>query len=123
MFHEKFKSYVCEFDRIGCEVDGITYFANVIYDQYTKPTDFECYDDDEIAAFNNGDWFYCGIVISAHVDGVMIADHCASLWGIEANITDDNDYLRATANDLLDEARDHVKPIAKALAKKLELAQ
>src|SRR3990167_4484496 len=35
--------------------------------------------------WRKGDWFYCGIVLSVALEGVVIASHAASLWGIETN--------------------------------------
>jgi hypothetical protein len=55
--------------------------------------------------WRRGDWFYCGIVLSVSLDGVELAPHGASLWGIEANYPDtDNSYLTEVAGELLDEA-------------------
>ena len=54
-------------------------------------------------AWENDDWFYCGIVLSAERDG-WTKDHLASLWGIECNYPDsDNSYLLTVANELLAE--------------------
>jgi hypothetical protein len=58
-------------------------------------------------AWRGDDWFYCGIVLSVAFDGVVLDDHAASLWGIEANYPDsDNAYLTDVANELLPEALD-----------------
>ncbi len=55
--------------------------------------------------WRKGDWFYCGIVLSVSLEGVMLASHAASLWGIEANYPGtDNSYLTEVANELLPEA-------------------
>ena len=55
--------------------------------------------------WRKGDWFYCGIVLSVSLEGVQLASHAASLWGIEANYPDaDNSYLTEVANELLPEA-------------------
>ena len=58
-----------------------------------------------MAAWEAGEWFYCGVVLSVECDGAMIEAHAASLWGVEANYPDtDNIYLQEVANDLLPEA-------------------
>ncbi|NQY97657.1 MAG: hypothetical protein HRT82_10890 [Henriciella sp.] len=58
-------------------------------------------------AWRKGEWFYCGIVLSVAFEGVLLDDHAASLWGIEANYPDsDNAYLTDVANELLPEALD-----------------
>ena len=55
--------------------------------------------------WRKGDWFYCGIVLSVSLEGVQLASHAASLWGIEANYPGaDNSYLTEVANELLSEA-------------------
>lgn len=56
-------------------------------------------------AYFKGEWFYCGIVISAWIRDIQLHNHCASLWGIECNYPGtDNSYLNEIANDLLHEA-------------------
>jgi hypothetical protein len=61
-------------------------------------------------AWRKDEWFYCGIVLSVSLEGVILGDHAASLWGIEANYPDsDNAYLSEVANDLLAEAIDAAK--------------
>lgn len=62
------------------------------------------------------EWFYCGIVVEAHAEGVELGS--ASLWGIECNYPDsDNEYLLDVANDLAREA------ISEARAKLAKLAE
>jgi hypothetical protein len=56
-------------------------------------------------AWRKDEWFYCGIVLSAAFEGIVLESHAASLWGIEANYPDsDNAYLSEVANELLPEA-------------------
>lgn len=72
-------------------------------------------------AWEDDDWWYCGIVLSVtkfvDIEGrvpeeVKIADHAASLWGIECNYPgSDNSYLTEVANELLEEALDHAKKV------------
>jgi hypothetical protein len=55
--------------------------------------------------WRKGDWFYCGIVLSVSLEGVVLASHAASLWGIETNYPRaDNSFLTEVANELLPEA-------------------
>lgn len=57
------------------------------------------------AAFFRDEWHYCGVVLSVTRDGVMLAEHAASLWGIECNYPgSDNRYLTLVAQELLPEA-------------------
>lgn len=56
-------------------------------------------------AWCNDEWFWCGIVLSVEKNGVVLAEHAASLWGIDCNYPgSDNSYLMEVANDLLKEA-------------------
>lgn len=55
-----------------------------------------------IEAWRRDDWFYCGIVLSVSLDGVILDEHAISLWGVEANYPgSDNAHLTDAANELL----------------------
>ncbi len=99
-----FNKYVCVGDTSTVEHGKYSITARIEFDHDARPTDYECYEQDEIDAWNNDDWFYCGVVLSVSYNGVEICDHAASLWGIEANITDDNNHIAEEANNMLDEA-------------------
>lgn len=56
-------------------------------------------------AWLDDQWFYCGIILSVSRAGVLLEEHAASLWGIEANYPEsDNAYLNTVANELVSEA-------------------
>ena len=58
-------------------------------------------------AWEADEWFYCGIVVRVSRAGVVLDDHAASLWGIEANYPgSDNAYLTEVARELVPEALD-----------------
>lgn len=67
-----------------------------------------------MAAWQNDEWFYCGIILSVTIGETELTDHAASLWGIEANYPDSeceacllcNAYLTEVANELISEALD-----------------
>ena len=120
-FAEKFDSHVRDGDSIRVMIEGIEYTAKIHYDHHCHIDDDDCHNPDQTVtgcsdseqekllaarkAYHNGEWFYCGIVISAQFRGVTIEFHATSLWGIEANYPgSDNDYLSAVANELLNEA-------------------
>jgi hypothetical protein len=69
-------------------------------------------DFQRLRAWCNDEWWYVGVVISLWqtVDDeeapTELADHLASLWGIES---DSFDYLTETANELLSEAREDAR--------------
>lgn len=134
-----FDSYVCPGDTVTCERDGFTLTARLEYDQDSGPPDqrsdgFWPSLDPKAAGYigpkskttlarhmaharqvmdgwKNDEWFYCGVVLSVEREGVMLVEHAASLWCIEANypVRDKrrrnlNNYVTEVANDMLDEA-------------------
>lgn len=136
-FTEKFDSFVCEGDSIACEAGGFEIAARIVRDdcadapdkrqdgfwpsQYIGDPGFigpgpnwrqrlaeeRAKAEAIMAAWRNDEWFYCGVVLSVSREGVTLADHAASLWGVEANYPgSDNSYLVEVANELLPEALD-----------------
>ena len=134
-FMQKFDDYVCIGDSITCTVDGYTVTARISHDETPDAPDQRqdgfwpsLYKDDAgfigagngwqdrfdaaqaraeavMAAWNNDEWFYCGVILSVAIDGLILDRFAASLWGIEANYPDsDNAYLTEVANELLPEA-------------------
>ena len=114
----KFDRYTCTGDTRTIETDGLRIVATVHPDCDSSPREFDCYTEDQIAAFERGDWCYVGVVLSVYVDDVLLLDHAASLWGIDCNLGDDSDYITQCADDLLSEAI----AAAKAQASKLSTA-
>lgn len=105
----KFDKYVCVGDSVTWSVDGFDITATVHQDTDTRPTEFECYDDAQIQAWKDDDWFYCGVVLSVSRNGVEVSHHAASLWGIDCNLGEDNDYLSEVCEDLQSEALEQAK--------------
>lgn len=134
-FTQGFQSYVCPGDSITCEAGLFTVLAQIAPDDcpdapdqrqdgfwpslyadapgFIGPgsnhrqrfADAHAKAEAVIEGWRNGDWFYCGIVLSVSLEGVQLASHAASLWGIEANYPGtDNIYLTEVANELLPEA-------------------
>lgn len=134
-FAERFDSFVCEGDAIACEAESFTISARIVRDDcpdapdqrqdgfwpseyighpgFIGPgnnwrqrlADAQAKAEGVMQAWRNDEWFYCGIVLSVALDGVMLDDCAASLWGVEANYPDtDNSYLADVANELLPEA-------------------
>ena len=122
--------YVCADDRITAEVDGFVVTARLEYDPDSSPREYDadgcCFDTSDpdhgeesaaiIAAWDNDEWHYFGVVLSVAKEGVELDDHAASLWGIEGNFPRkdgglDNSYFTETANELLDEALDSAKAV------------
>lgn len=134
-FTIKFESFACEGDSLTCEVAGFEIIARIVRDDCPDAPDERqegfwpsLYKDAPgfigagpnhrerfaqaqnraeavMEAWRKDEWFYCGIVLSVAFEGVLLDDHAASLWGIEANYPDgDNAYLTDVANELLPEA-------------------
>lgn len=99
-----FDRYVCTGDTRTIEMDGLRIVATVHPDRDAHPREFDCYTEDQIAAFERGDWCYVGLVLSVYVDEVLLLDRAASLWAIDCNLGDDSDYITECADDLLPEA-------------------
>ena len=147
MFTEHFSSFVCPGDVITCETGGFTVSARIVPDDCPDPPDERqdgfwpsLYRDAPgfIGPGNNfrarfaqaqaeaealmdgwrkGDWFYCGIVLSVSLDGVELAPHAASLFGLEANYPEtDNSYLTEVAGHLLPEALAAARAVLARLA-------
>jgi hypothetical protein len=116
----QFDKYACEGDRIEWTREGFDFVATLQHDTDTKPTDFDCYDPEDVTRWKNDEWFYVGVVLSVSRNGVELSDHAASLWGIDCNFSDtSNAYLSEVAQELeaeaLDTARAEVVRIKQAL--------
>ena len=55
-----FQKYAIPGDKIQWVNGEFLLTATIRYDDATKPDDSECYDEFQIEAFKNDDWFYCG---------------------------------------------------------------
>ena len=89
----KFNSYVCIGDTIAWSCEGYDFVARLEYDY-----------DADIERWNNDEWFYGGLILSVSRNGVQLSDHAASLWGLDCNFGDNNDYLSEMALELQGEA-------------------
>jgi hypothetical protein len=103
MNFQKFNRYTCTGDTRTIEAGGLRIVATVHHDCDSTPRDFDCYTEEDIAAFERGEWCYVGLVLSVYAEDVLLLDHAASLWGIDCN-WDSGDYITECADDLLPEA-------------------
>lgn len=134
-FTQGFPSYVCPGDSITCEAGPFTVLAQIVTDDcldapdqrqdgfwpslYADAPEFigpgpnhrqrfaeaQAKAEAVMEGWRKGDWFFCGIVLSVSLEGVDLASHTASLWGIYANYPGtDNSYLTEIANELLPES-------------------
>lgn len=134
-FKTRFDDFVCAGDTIEAVIEGFSVSARIVPDTSGEPPDARqdgfwpsLYKDASgfigagngwrerfetqqaraqsvMDAWRKDEWFYCGIVLSVSRGGVVLDDHAASIWGIEANYPDtDNSYLSEVADELLPEA-------------------
>jgi hypothetical protein len=137
MFTEKFDSYVCDNDTISTNYQGFEIIATIIRDPDYHIDDDDVHNTDQSVtgcndeqqeklieareAWFNGEWFYCGVVLSAYKNGVLVDDHIASLWGIECNYPgSDNSCLLEMSNELLQEGIDQAKESLSMMLDKLK---
>lgn len=133
MFTQGFDKFVCEGDKIRCEVEGFDVVAFIKRDDcgdkpdqrddgfwpsrdpkaagYVLPENFDAQQaiaERVMKAWQNDEWFYCGVcVVIAYQDVQLTGTYDHALWGVECNYPDsDNSYLLETANELLSEALD-----------------
>jgi hypothetical protein len=66
--------------RIGT-VDGFDIDAVLTFDEDTRPFDFDCYDEETIAAWRADEWHYVGTIVTASRAGIELGS--ASLWSSE----------------------------------------
>lgn len=109
----QFDRYACPGDSITWERDGFDICARIEHDTDSRPEDSECYTKRQIQMWCNDEWFFCGVVLSVSRNGVQLADHAASLWGIACNFPsrskNPNRYLSEVAQDLEPEALKEAK--------------
>jgi hypothetical protein len=126
IFTEVFDDYVYPGDTIEVEKDGFILKAKIEHDEENPRGYDEGISDEMVNRFNNGEWFYCGVVISVskriNISGrtqkeVIISDHAASLWGLECNVDkNSSSLLMGVVDELALEALDFAKEIIKQLA-------
>jgi hypothetical protein len=117
----QFPTYACEGDCIKWTAEGFDIVARLEHDTDTKPTDFDCYDTEDIGRWRGDEWFYVGVVLSVSRNGVELSGHAASLWGIDCNFSDtSNAYLSKVAQELEAEALETARAEATRIRQTLE---
>ena len=64
---------------------GFVIRATIKEDCDTSPSHYDCYTEEQIASWQNDDWFYCGVILSVYKAGVCLSANAVSLWGVECN--------------------------------------
>ena len=105
-----FDKYTYIGDCITLEKEGIIFTVSLEYDDVCKPTDFDCYSEEDVKAWERGEWIYCGIVFHAEKNGVGLGI-VESLWGIEIGdyFKDYHIYINDEVNNMLDDALEEAK--------------
>lgn len=118
----KFADYVCVGDSITWKKDGFTFTASIHADSATTPYDFGGHSSKKIKEWENNQWFFCGIIVSATKGGIVLSENVANLWGLVCNYNKNSSrYLRTVCMDLQDdalsEANLQIQKIVQALMK------
>jgi hypothetical protein len=98
----KFEDFVSPGDTASVDLgDGWEAHATIEYDHDSTPDGRNLDDAAAVKAWQDDEWFYCGVCVSVSRDGVMLSDKYANaLWGVEANFPapDSNAYLGEVAD-------------------------
>ena len=106
----KFNKHPLPGDSIVWRNGGFTLTARIKFDDVATPREVDCYSEEDIEGWKNGDWCYVGIVVTAEYKGWLLCDPVASLWGLECGLADDSgDYLSDVAAELFAEALQRAK--------------
>ena len=67
---------------------GVNITAQMVQDDHNSPKGYDCYDEDDLRAFDEGDWQYVGLVVRVeysvpHLPAGDIALAEESLWAVE----------------------------------------
>ena len=100
MFNVQFDKYACIGDAIAYTIGKFEFIARIEHDSDSTPNDFDCYDECDIERWKKDEWFFVGVVLSCKYNGIALECN-ESLWGIECNMGENNNYLMEVANDLL----------------------
>jgi hypothetical protein len=99
----KFDTYACIGDSIAWKSGPFDMRATIAHDSDTSPDDIDGLPQEHIEAWKRDEWFFCGVIVTASIDGVELGK--ASLWGIDCNFPgSDNSYLSEVASELEAEA-------------------
>ncbi len=81
-------------------------------DEDSSPSDYDCYDDEQVEAFRSGEWSFIGIQAWATVvlprggAGILQRVTSPGLWSVESNSSED--YLASIAADELSSMLDEL---------------
>jgi hypothetical protein len=116
----EFDKYACVGNTLSITLDGYSIDFTLHRDYHTSPDDFDCYTNEQIAAWQNDEWFFAGIAATASYKGVYIGE-VDSLWGVEINLGD-NSHASGICFDMLGAALSEAKAKRKEMIKTLSIA-
>jgi len=122
---KEFDKYVVVGDSVSRQYpNGWELVARLEADEDTRPTDFDCYEPEDIELWEQGEWEYMGLVLSVYKNGILLDNHAASIWGIDCNFPvpvnstySTSEYLSEVFDDLEQEALDRGKEVITILEK------
>lgn len=113
----KFIRPVCNGDRVQWCHRGYDLTAVVEYDHQSHVDEYDCYSPDQIAAWQDDQWCYYGLVIIVSKNGVKLTDCAASIWGVESDshLSHFADLCVEMQDDAIEAAKIEEQRIIKAL--------
>jgi len=86
-------------------IPGLSYKIDVAEDYTASPDDYDSYTPAQKKAWEDGEWFYVGLIVTPVIAGIELDDFTDSLWGIEwghLTLTDDAGEVTGHLNIGLD---------------------
>ena len=100
----KFDKHPLPGDSITWRNGGFTLTARIEFDDLTIPGDFDRYSEEDLKRWENDEWCYVSISVTAEYKGWLLKDPAARLCGLECGLDDDSgDYLSEIAAAMLAE--------------------
>lgn len=110
MFTKGFDSFAAVGDKIQCTVDGVIYTAELEQDLDISPYDYEegAYNQQDCIDWEQDKWFFSIVVVYATVPGISEKIHLDCVGAVDTNFAENNDYLKAITNEILEEHKETV---------------
>lgn len=116
----KFKAKVYPDDSIRWSSEGFNFCATLVPDLWAHPFDGAHYDCLDFRRWEDGEWFFAGLIVSVSIDGVKLSGYAASRFGLPCNYSaTSNEDLSLVAQDLEAEALEVARVKARELHNQL----
>ena len=113
-------TFICAGDTFTTTEGPFTITAKIEYDSIPYPEDSDNYTAEDKAAWERDEWF-CGVVMHVSWNDIDLDTSHVSLWGIQANLDNDNSRVFNVANDLIPDALDEAKARLRSIKADLAL--